>query len=391
MHQKLSNTFRAFFDSEKSSGFLLGICTVLSLSLANSVVGPTYLRLWQFHIGPLTIEHWINEALMAIFFLLIGLELQRELFSGELSEFKNALLPILGALGGICVPALIHFVLNSGTPTQVGIWIPMATDIAFALGALALLGSRVPASLKLFLTALAVMDDVAAIIVIAVFYSRGISATYLIGAMTIVGLLFGLGRVFRVRSLVPYLFGGVLLWYLMLKSGVHSTIAGVLLAFVIPFSDYEDDETSPAYRLECFLQKPVPFLVLPVFALANTCVVFGANWQQSLASTNSAGIIGGLLFGKPLGITLFSSAAVAMGICKLPSGLTWRHIIGGGLLGGIGFTMSIFITSLAYAGNTQLESSSKIAILLASLTAGAIGFLWLRFVAKPAAGATTAG
>lgn len=328
---------------------------------------------------------------MAIFFLLIGLELQRELFSGELSEFKNALLPILGALGGICVPALIHFVLNSGTPTQVGIGIPMATDIAFALGALALLGSRVPASLKLFLTALAVMDDLAAIIVIAVFYSRGISATYLIGAMTIVGLLFGLGRVFRVRSLVPFLFGGVLLWYLMLKSGVHSTIAGVLLAFVIPFSDYEDDETSPAHRLECFLQKPVPFLVLPVFALANTCVVFGANWQQSLASTNSAGIIGGLLFGKPVGITLFSSAAVAMGICKLPSGLTWRHIIGGGLLGGIGFTMSIFITNLAYAGNTQLVISSKIAILLASVTAGAIGFLWLRFVAKPAAGAKPAG
>lgn len=381
---KLSNTFRSFLESKKSSGILLIICTVVSLSLANSVIGANYLGIWQVHVGGLSVEHWVNDALMAVFFLLIGLELEREFYNGELSNLKNALLPIFAAFGGICVPALIHFSLNSGTPAQAGIGIPMATDIAFALGVLALLGNRVPISLKIFLTALAVMDDLGAIIVIAIFYTAQLSIVYLTSALAVFALLVVLNRFFRVMSLVPYLLGGVLMWFLMLKSGVHATIAGVLLAFAIPFSAKQDDKKSPSHRLEHFLHKPVAFLILPIFALANTGIVIGSGWAQDLTNTNSVGIIGGLVLGKPLGIMLLSFVTVALGISRLPLDLNWRHIFGAGLLGGIGFTMSIFITNLAFVGNSEMINASKMAILLASLTAGTIGFLWLRFLAKPA-------
>lgn len=381
--KKLSNTFRNFFESEKSSGILLIISTVVSLSLANSIIGANYLGMWQVHIGGLSVEHWINDALMAVFFLLIGLELERELYNGELSNFKNALLPVFAALGGICVPALIHFGLNSGTPAQAGIGIPMATDIAFALGALALLGNRVPVSLKVFLAALAVMDDLGAIIIIAVFYTAQFSIAYLMGALAVFGLLVVLNRFFRVMSLVPYLLGGTVMWFLMLKSGVHATITGVLLAFAIPFSAKEDDEKSPSHRLENFLHKPAAFIILPVFALANTGIVIGSDWAQDLTSANSVGIVGGLVIGKPLGIMLLSFIAVALGISRLPLDLNWRHVFGAGLLGGIGFTMSIFITNLAFAGNAEMINASKMAVLLASLTAGTIGFLWLKLFTKP--------
>ena len=382
--KKLSNTFRNFLESKKSSGILLIICTVVSLALANSVIGANYLGIWQGHVGGLSVEHWVNDALMAVFFLLIGLELEREFYNGELSNLKSALLPIFAAFGGICVPALIHFGLNSGTPAQAGMGIPMATDIAFALGALALLGNRVPISLKVFLTALAVMDDLGAIIVIAIFYTAQLSIVYLMGALTVFALLVVLNRFFRVMSLIPYLLGGVLMWFLMLKSGVHATIAGVLLSFAIPFSAKEDDEKSPSHRLEHFLHKPVAFLILPIFALANTGIIIGLDWAQDLTNTNSLGIIGGLVLGKPLGIMLFSFVTVALGISRLPLDLKWRHIFGAGLLGGIGFTMSIFITNLAFVGNPEMINASKMAILLASLTAGTIGFLWLRLFTKPA-------
>ncbi len=379
---ELSKSFKAFFDSEKSSGLVLIACTVFSIFLANSIIGPGYLRMFQAYAGGLSVEHWINDALMAVFFLLIGLELERELYNGELSNFKHALLPILAALGGICVPALIHFAFNAGTPTQAGIGIPMATDIAFALGALALLGNRVPASLKVFLTALAVMDDLGAIIVIAVFYTEQLSIAYLAGALLVFGILVSLNRFFRVMSVIPYLLGGVLMWLLMHKSGIHATIAGVLLAFAIPFSAKEDDEKSPSHRLERFLNKPVAFIVLPIFALANTGIIIGAGWAQNLLSANSSGIIAGLVLGKPLGITLLSFIAVTVGICKLPLDLKWRHVFGAGLLGGIGFTMSVFITNLAFARDLEIINASKIAILLASLTAGLMGFFWLMFFAK---------
>jgi len=385
VQRSLSNTFNKFFDSEKSSGFLLIICTIVSLLMANSPIGAEYSGFWQKHVGGLSIEHWINDALMAIFFLLIGLELERELYIGELSDFKNALLPIFAAVGGMAAPALIHFSLNTGTPTQAGIAIPMATDIAFALGVLAILGSRVPTSLKVFVVAFAVIDDLGAIVIIAAFYTAQLSIWYLGGALAVWMLLIVLNRFFRIMSLVPYLLGGALMWFLMLQSGIHATIAGVMLAFAIPFSAKDDDEASPSHRLEHFLHKPVAFVILPIFALANTGIPVGADWLQSLANSNSVGIIAGLLVGKPLGVTLLCFAAVASGICHLPADLKWRHIFGAGIIGGIGFTMSIFITNLAYVGNAEAINASKMAILLASLTAGIVGFLWLRFIGIPGA------
>jgi Na+:H+ antiporter, NhaA family len=378
----LTLTFSAFFHSEKSSAVVLMVCTLLSLGIANSVSGTAYLAFWQTHVAGLSIEHWVNDALMAIFFLLIGLELERELYVGELSSLKNALLPIFAAAGGILLPAGIHYALNAGTPTQAGTGIPMATDIAFALGALSLLGSRVPASLKVFLAATAVMDDLGAIIVIAVFYSTQFSWVYLGAALAVFALLVVFNRVFRIMSLTPYLIGGALMWFLMLKSGVHATIAGVLLAFAIPFSNKAEDAQSPSHRLEHWLHKPVAFIILPLFALANTGVILTADWQASLQSANSLGIIAGLVIGKPLGITLLCFAAVALGLCKLPADLGWRHVIGAGMLGGIGFTMSIFITNLAFAGQLEHINASKMAILCASLLAGVLGLVWLRWCGR---------
>jgi Na+:H+ antiporter, NhaA family len=383
VQRRLSKTFKAFFDSEKSSGILLIVCTAVSMLLANSLLGASYVGVWKTYVGGLSLEHWVNDLLMAIFFLLIGLELERELYNGELSNFKRALLPFFAAVGGIVAPALIHFSLNAGMPTQAGIGIPMATDIAFALGVLAILGSRVPASLKVFVVAYAVIDDLCAIIIIAVFYTAELSVSYLVGALAVWGLLLALNLVGRVMSLIPYLIGGALMWYLMLKSGVHATIAGVLLAFAIPFSSKQDDEASPSHQLEHFLHKPVAFVILPIFALANTAIVIGADWAQNLTSANSLGIIGGLVFGKPIGITLLSFVAVAFGISRLPLDLNWKHVFGAGLLGGIGFTMSIFITNLAFVGDYATIDASKMAILFASLTAGTIGLIWLKVFGQP--------
>ena len=373
----LSKTFAEFFESEKSSALMLLACTVLCLLMANSAWGPGYLEFWHQKVLGLSLEHWVNDALMAVFFLLIGLELERELYVGELSSLKSALLPIVAAIGGIIVPAGVHFALNSGTPTQAGTGIPMATDIAFALGALALLGSRVPTMLKIFMAATAVMDDLGAIIVIAVFYSTQFSLAYLVGALAVFGVLLLLNRVFHIGALTPYLLGGAIMWFLMVKSGVHATIAGVLLAFAIPFGPKAAQEKSPSHRLEHVLHKPVAFVILPLFALANTGVVFDPQWQQSLSSANSLGIIAGLVLGKPVGIVLMSYLAVTSGLCRLPADLTWRHLIGVGLLAGIGFTMSIFITNLAFANQPDIINASKMAILVASVSAGLLGMLWL--------------
>ncbi|PKO47298.1 MAG: Na+/H+ antiporter NhaA [Betaproteobacteria bacterium HGW-Betaproteobacteria-4] len=373
----LSSSFNRFFESEKSSGIVLIFCTIISLLVANSAFGPAYLDFWHIKVAGLSLEHWANDALMAVFFLFVGLELERELYVGELSNFRKALLPIIAAAGGIVVPAGIHYALNADLPTQAGAGIPMATDIAFALGVLALLGSRVPASLKVFLTALAVMDDLGAIVVIAIFYTTHFSPAYLLAAFAVFGVLIILNRL-RVMSLLPYLLGGVLMWFLMLKSGVHATIAGVLLAFAIPFSGHGNDESSPSHHLEHLLYKPVAFIILPIFALANTGIIIAAGWQEELLSSNSLGILGGLVLGKPLGIFLASLLAVAVGVCVLPGDLKRRHILGAGLLGGIGFTMSIFITNLAFQDSPSLINASKMAILMASLAAGALGFIWLR-------------
>ena len=379
----LTATFHRFFDSEKASGLLLVACTAISLSIANTTFGPSWLALWKTDIAGMSVEHWINDGLMAVFFLMIGLELERELYVGELSRFRNALLPIIAAIGGMIAPALIHYGFNSDLPTQSGFGIPMATDIAFALGAMALLGSRVPSALKIFVVAFAVMDDLGAIVLIALFYSGELSLPYLAGSLGIWLTLLVLNRFVRVSLLPIYLAGGVAMWALMLKSGVHATIAGVMLAFAIPFWSRSEDEPSPSHTLENQLHKPVAFLILPLFALANTGVVLDGTLWSAMTEPNALGIIGGLLVGKPVGILLLSLGGIALGLCAMPDGLNWRHLLGAGMLGGIGFTMSIFITNLAFAMQPESVDAAKLAVFSGSLLAGVIGSAWLWLVGRP--------
>ncbi len=376
---RLVRLFADFLRSERAGAALLIACTITSLLIANSASGPDYLAFWHKKLGPLSVELWVNDALMAIFFLLVGLELEREILAGKLSSLKSALMPVIAALGGVIVPAVIHFTFNHGQETQAGVGIPMATDIAFAIGALALLGPRASSGLKVFLVALAVIDDLVAIIIIAVFYSTKLSLAYLFAALAIAGVLFAMNFAFRIRSLWPYLIGGVFMWWAMLLSGVHATIAGVILAFTIPFTSKNDDEPSLSERLEDWLHKPVAYFILPIFALANTGIVIESNWAADLTSPNSLGIGLGLVVGKPVGIFIASYLAVAVGVSTLPKGLTWRQVVGVGMLGGIGFTMSIFITNLAFAGNRALIDESKLAIFGASLAATVLGVGYLFF------------
>ena len=351
------------------------LATLISLFLANSIWSSSYITFWHQPIGSHTLVDWINDGLMAIFFLLIGLELEREIYIGELSNLKNASLPVIAAVGGMILPAGIFMALNYGTSTQSGAGIPMATDIAFAVGILSLLGNRVPTSLKVFLTALAVIDDLGAIFVIAIFYTKTIAFTNLFIALGIWVVLLILNRM-KVRNLIPYLIGGIVMWYFMLHSGIHATITGVLVAFAIPFGNGNKKSTS--YILQDFLHAPVAFFILPLFAFANTCIPIATHWTSSLLHENSIGIISGLVIGKPLGIWLFSFLGTALGLCVLPNDLKWKNILGAGFLGGIGFTMSIFITLLAF-DTTEIIDTSKIAILVASLLAGSIGFFILKW------------
>jgi len=375
---KLSKLYNEFFDSEKAGGLILVFVTLISLILANSGWQTAYIHFWHIDLGGHSIVHWINDGLMTIFFLLIGLELEREIYRGELSDIKSAALPIMGAMGGMLVPAGLFLLLNYGTITQAGAGIPMATDIAFAIGILSLLGNRVPNSLKIFLTALAVIDDLGAIIVIAIFYTTTIAYTNLFVALGIFVFLLLLNRL-KIKNLIPYLTGGVVMWYFMLHSGVHATIAGILLAFAIPFG--KGDETSPSNVLLHLLHKPVAFFILPLFAIVNTAIALGTDLFSGLGDTNGLGIMAGLVIGKPLGIVLFSFLGVILGISTLPSDLKWRNITGAGFLGGIGFTMSIFITLLAYT-NDDLVNNSKIAVIVASILAGTIGYTILKLTLK---------
>ena len=372
--KKLSALYQEFFNSEKTGGLVLLAATILSLILANSSLKDSYQAFLQYPIAGNTFTHWINDGLMAIFFLLIGLELEREVYDGELSTIQNALLPMAGALGGMIVPATLYLMFNYGSATNSGAGIPMATDIAFALGILSLLGNKVPASLKIFLTALAVIDDLGAIIIIAIFYTKAIAWIYLITGLCIWAVLFLLNRL-KVNNLIPYIFGGVALWYCMLQSGVHATIAGVLLAFVIPFG--KGGKKSPSYILQHFLHKPIAFIILPLFALANTAITINSNVQEIFYQPYSIGIMLGLVIGKGFGIFLFSMIAISAGICILPAELKKVHILGAGFLGGIGFTMAIFITMLAF-DDASIINNAKLVILISSFVAGLIGFLILK-------------
>jgi len=370
----MTKLFNEFFESEKAGGIVLIFATLVSLVLANSGWQDSYNGFWQQDLGDHTLVQWINDGLMSIFFLLIGLELERELYKGELSSLKNASFPIFAALGGMLVPAGIFLLFNFGTPTQDGVGIPMATDIAFALGILSLLGSRVPLSLKVFLTALAIIDDLGAITVIAIFYTDSLSFPDLFIALGLFGTMLVLNRL-RVHNLIPYLIGGAVMWYFMLNSGIHATIAGVLLALAIPFGS--GGEKSPSYILQHFLHKPVAFVVLPIFAIANTGIVLDKGWHLGFIDPNAIGIMAGLVIGKPLGILLFAGLGVALGLCSLPTKIKWKHIAGVGMLAGVGFTMAIFIALLAF-DDLDKVNVSKIAILAASILAGIIGFFWLK-------------
>ncbi len=375
---KLTRLFIEFFASEKAGGLLLIFATLFSLILANSSLQTGYQNFWNLNLGGHDLVHWINDGLMTIFFLLIGLELEREIYIGELSEIKNASLPVFGAIGGMLIPFGLYFLLNHGTNAISGFGIPMATDIAFAIGILSLLGNRVPSSLKVFLTALAVIDDLGAIIVIAIFYSKSLVLLNLLIALSIFALLLVLNRM-KVRNLFPYIVGGVIMWYFMLHSGIHATITGVLLAFTIPFGN--GDERSPSFIVQHHIHKPVAFIILPVFALANTCIPLGNNLLNGIGQTYSLGIIAGLLVGKPLGIFLSAFIATSLGLAVLPGELSWKTIFGAGILGGVGFTMSIFISLLAF-NDPEIINNSKIAILLASSIAGILGLVWLKFSLK---------
>lgn len=353
---KATKLFISFFESEKAGGLVLLICSVISIILSNSYFSESYLALWHYPIGNHNAEYWINDGLMTIFFLLIGLELEREIYTGELSKISAAILPISGALGGMLIPALLYFGFNFGTNTQSGIGIPMATDIAFAIGILSLLGNKIPVSLKVFLTALAVIDDLGAIILIALFYTKTIYFSNLLISLSVFGILLIMNRL-KVKRLILYLIGGFIMWYFMLNSGVHATITGVLLAFAIPYQDGSDKTIS--YKLLHWLHKPVAFIIIPLFALSNTAIILGKDWYNNFSESYSLGIIFGLVIGKPLGIVTFAFLAVKLKLTELPKELNWKKIVGVGFLGGIGFTMSIFVTLLAFEDPKIINNRSS--------------------------------
>ncbi|HEY3429515.1 MAG TPA: Na+/H+ antiporter NhaA [Cyclobacteriaceae bacterium] len=371
---KLTALYKSFTNSERTSGVVLICCTIVSLTTTN--LFPAYLRLWQTELAGQPITHWINDGLMTIFFLLIGLELEREVYKGELSTLKKALLPAFAALGGMITPALIYFLINNGNESLSGIGIPTATDIAFALAVLSLLGKRVPLSLKIFVTAFAVMDDLGAIIIIAIFYTSTLNFQALALAFGILSILFLFNRL-KINAAWPYLVGGTAMWFCMLNSGIHATITGVLVAFAIPFGD--GSEHTLSYRLQKFLHRPVTFIILPLFALANTSITINYEVYQQFGNAVSMGILVGLCIGKPIGIFTFSYATVKLRLAVLSQDITWKHIFGAGLLGGVGFTMSIFISLLAFHDET-LVVHAKISILVASLLSGVVGFFYLKSV-----------
>lgn len=375
---KLTTLFKDFFESEKSSGLILLICTAVSLLLANSSFQENYFSLLHVSFLGNTLTHWVNEGLMSIFFLLIGLELERELYNGELSNKKNALLPFIGALGGMIVPALIYLLFTYNTNLQKGVGIPMATDIAFALAILSLLGNRIPAALKIFLAALAVIDDIGAILIIAIFYSTNLSWFYLLLVLVIWAFLFVLNRL-KVYNFIPYVVGGVAMWYCMLHAGVHASITGIIMAFVIPFGNGEP--TSLSYKMQKYLHKPVAFFILPLFALVNTVIIIPSNPFQVFTEKYALGILFGLVLGKAIGIFSFCFFAIKLGICALPKELKYVQLAGVSFLGGIGFTMSVFITMLAF-NDEMIINNAKLVIIISSLLAGSFGFVVLKFAIK---------
>ncbi|TCH96333.1 Na+/H+ antiporter NhaA [Roseococcus sp. SYP-B2431] len=374
------SALRRFLDNQSSAGLVLMGAAALALLIANSPFRPDYEGLLQRHVGPLSVEHWINDGLMAVFFVLVGLEIKREAVVGQLSTWSRRALPGIAAAGGMAVPALVYLAFNPGL-TAHGWAIPAATDIAFALGVISLLGKRVPASLRVFLAALAIIDDLGAVLIIALFYTAGLSLPDLAGAAVVIAVLAGMNRL-GVRRLTPYLLLGLVLWLLVLRSGVHATLAGVILAFAIPLRPSGDrldgEQGSPLLRLELALHRPVGFLIVPVFGLANAGVPFLNLSAETLASSVTLGVGLGLLLGKFVGVFGFATLAIRLGIADMPAYAGRLQLAGTALLCGIGFTMSLFITLLAFPGDPLLQAQAKLGILAGSFLAGLLGCVVLR-------------
>jgi len=382
----LSLYFKKFFNNSQSSGIILIFCVLVSLLIANSSAAENFQHFLDKEVGthlfgleyPVSI--WINDGLMAVFFLLVGLEIKRELVEGELSSFKNASLPIFAAVGGMLIPAGIYSIFNTGTEYSNGWGIPMATDIAFSLAIISMLGKKIPNSIKIFLAALAIVDDLGAILVIAIFYTEQIHWTYLLLSFGVTALLFILNFL-KVTKTIFYIIPGLFLWYFLHHSGIHATIAGVLLAFSIP-TNASNVEISPLEKLEHQLHIPVSFLIMPIFALTNTNITFSSEMVAGVTSTLGLGIICGLVLGKLIGINLFSLIAIKLKLSSLPQNSNWLQMIGVGLLAGIGFTMSIFIALLSFKEEIPIQDEAKFAILIASFIAAIAGFTILSVSSK---------
>jgi NhaA family Na+:H+ antiporter len=383
---RINSTLRRFLDNEASAGLLLMGIALLAIVVANSPLAPHYFAALKSYLGPLSVLHWINDALMAVFFLLVGLEIKREMLDGQLSNWSRRVLPGVAAMGGMAGPALIYVAFNSGDPVALRGWaIPAATDIAFALGVLSLLGSRVPASLKVFLAALAIIDDLGAVVIIALFYTADLAFLYLAASALIILALFLLHRR-KVNSLVPYMALGGLLWFCVLKSGVHATLAGVILAMFIPIkitpaAPEATEAESPLHRLEHRLHIPVAFLIVPIFGFANAGVSFAGASFAILQDPLVAGIGLGLVLGKVIGILGTVWVLVKLDWADLPAGASKPQIFGVSLLCGIGFTMSLFIALLAF-GDPAMQDRAKFGILSGSLVAGLLGYLVLRIAKR---------
>jgi len=380
------SVFKKFFSSNTSGGILLFLCVIISLIIANSTSSTGFNELLQVKLGyenetiqlRYSIKQWIDDGLMAIFFLLVGLEIKRELVEGELSSPKNAILPILAAMGGAIVPAVIYTIFNYNHPSHHGWGIPMATDIAFALAIISLLDKRVPPSLKIFLAALAIVDDLLAILVIAIFYSSELHYTYLLYAGGILALLVIFNKT-GVKNVWAYIIPGLFIWYFIHHSGIHATIAGVLVAMTLPTTP--DEKESTLEKLEHFLANPVNFVIIPLFALVNTNITIQSDMIHGLSTPLGLGIILGLFFGKTIGIYFTTWICVKTKLANLPDMAGWKHMVGIGMLGGIGFTMSIFISMLSFQDPILIEEA-KFAVLIGSLISGTCGYIYLSAIAK---------
>ncbi|RYZ11479.1 MAG: Na+/H+ antiporter NhaA [Alphaproteobacteria bacterium] len=372
-----SSLLHKILASETAGGLILIATAALALVIANSPLSEDYFHALHAYVGPLSVHHWINDALMALFFLLIGLEVKRELVEGELSTWGSRNLPGAAAIGGMAVPALAFLAFNGSDPALAHGWaVPAATDIAFALGVLSLVGSRAPASLKIFLAALAIIDDLGAVVIIALFYTAGLSLIDLAAAAGCVALMLLLGRL-RVMSLFAYLAIGVALWVFMYRSGVHATLAGVILAFCIPITPARDGGDSPLHTLEHLLHKPVAFIILPIFAFANAGVALVGVSADVMLEPLVLGTATALLLGKLVGVMAGSAAVILPKLAPMPSGARWSHMFGVSLLCGIGFTMSLFIGLLAY-DDAALQDRVKIGVLAGSILAGMLGYIVLK-------------